>query len=140
MNLKMISILAVAAMISACASRDSQVPVTTTTTSDTKVVKSMDGSYEGVIVGTINPDSKFSKLKIGMKRPDVHTLIGIPNDAYTYLSGKGFIPFYFGNDARRINEYYEGEGCLVYTGGGGFGIPGGQLIGIYVDKTKNCFK
>jgi len=137
MNMKMFLILAFVTTISACASREAQKPVAS---NGTRVVKSMDGSYEGIIVGTANPDSKFSKLKIGMKKPDVQVLIGMPNDTYSYQSGKSWIPFYFGNDARRINAYYEGEGCLIYTAGGAFGIPGGQLIGIYVDKTRNCFK
>ncbi len=136
----MFLILAAVTTISACASTEARKPAATSTSTDTKVVKSMNGSYEGIIVGTINPDSKFAKLKIGMRKPEVQALIGIPNDTYTYQSGKSWIPFYFGNDARRLNAYYEGEGCLIYTAGGAFGIPGGQLIGIYVDKTNGCFK
>ncbi len=31
------------------------------------------------------------------------------------------IPFYFGNDARRMQVLYKGEGCLIFTAGGVMG-------------------
>ncbi|MEQ1636052.1 MAG: hypothetical protein ABL903_05120 [Methylococcales bacterium] len=102
-------------------------------------MSSIDGTYTGEIVGTVDPRSKFAKLKIGMEMPEVHALIKTPDDMQRYQSGKAWIPFYFGNDSFRVETYYEGEGCLTYTGGGTYGGTGGQLIRITVDKTKHCF-
>lgn len=108
------------------------------TNSDAKVVKSIDGTYTGEIVGTVAPDSKFAKLKIGMTMAEVHELIKAPDDMIRHETGKRWIPFYFGNDAQRIQTYYAGEGCLTYTGGNVFGGGGNQLIRITVHKTKQC--
>jgi hypothetical protein len=128
-------------LVTGCASKgQAQSQADPASPAETKVVKSMDGSYTGEIIGTIDPDSKFAKLKIGMMKSDVQALINPPDDMRFYESGKRWIPFYFGNDARRAMAYYEGEGCLTYTDGGGFGIPGGQLIRIHADKTGGCFK
>jgi hypothetical protein len=145
MNFKVLLISLAVIFISACASKSptqtqtAQPSVSEATASDTKVVKSIDGTYTGEIVGIIEPNSKFAKLKIGMEMPEVHALIKAPDDMQRYQSGKGWIPFYFGNDAFRVETYYAGEGCLTYTGGGSYGGTGGQLIRIKADKTKHCF-
>ena len=70
----------------------------------------------------------------------MHSAIGTPADMKRYESGKRWIPFYFGDDAQRIQTYYPGEGCLTYTGGGVFGGTGGQLIKIQSDTAKSCFE
>ena len=105
-----------------------------------KAVKSVDGTFTGEIIGDILPDSKFSKLKIGMMMSEVHSLIKAPDDLSRHETGKRWIPFYFGGDAQRLEAYYAGEGCLTYTGGNVFGGSGGKLIRITVDKTISCFQ
>jgi len=104
-----------------------------------RVVKSRDGSYTGEIIGTPAPDSKFSKLLIGMETTEVQKIVGrFPDQVHSYESGKRWIPFYFGNDARRMQVLYKGEGCLVFTGGGAFS-SGGDLIQIQVDPSGACY-
>ena len=85
------------------------------------------------------PKSQFAKLKIGMTMAEVNALIKAPNDMKRHETGKRWIPFYFGDDAQRVQVYYEGEGCLAYTGGNVFGGAGNQLIRITADTTKACF-
>lgn len=109
------------------------------TSGNTRVVKSRDGSYTGEISGTPAADSKFAKLLIGMEMNEVQKIVGrFPDEIHTYESGKRWIPFYFGNDARRVQVLYKGEGCLVFTGGGAF-AAGGDLIQIAVDPAGSCY-
>ncbi|MEC5215649.1 hypothetical protein RCH09_000580 [Actimicrobium sp. GrIS 1.19] len=143
MKLSFPLVLITAAVLSACASQKANdapapQPAATSATSGAPVAKVKEGSAEGEIIGTIRPGSKFAKLRIGMDVQKVQSLIKIPDEMHRYESGKRWIPFYFGDDAQRVQTYYEGEGCLTYTGGGVFGGTGGQLIKIEVDTTSGC--
>jgi hypothetical protein len=107
--------------------------------SGARIVKSRDGSYTGEIIGTPAADSKFAKLLIGMELNEVQKIIGrFPDETHSYESGKRWIPFYFGNDARRVQMLYKGDGCLIFTGGGAF-TSGGDLIQIQVDPSGTCY-
>lgn len=114
--------------------------VAATSTSDgTRVVKSRDGSYTGEIKGTPAADSKFAKLLIGMEMNEAQKIVGrFPDEMHSYESGKRWIPFYFGNDARRVQMLYKGEGCLIFTAGGAF-TSGGDLIQIVADPSGACY-
>ena len=104
-----------------------------------RVVKSRDGSYTGEIIGTPAAGSKFAQLQIGMDTNEAQKIVGrFPDQVHTYESGKRWIPFYFGNDARRMQVLYKGEGCLIFTGGGAFS-SGGDLIQIQVDPSGACY-
>ena len=113
-----------------------------TSTSDGKrIVKSRDGKFDGEIIGTPAPDSKFAKLVIGMSDQEVQGVLNrAPDRFHTYESGKRWIPFYFGNDARRMQALYKGEGCLVFTGGNIWGGGGSELIQIQVDAAGACYQ
>jgi hypothetical protein len=111
------------------------------TNSNIRVVKSRDGSYTGEIVGVPAADSKFARLQIGMDMSEVQNVLGrVPDRFHTYESGKRWIPFYFGNDARRAQALYKGEGCLIFTGGNVWGAAGGDLIQIAVDPSGACYQ
>jgi len=100
-----------------------------------------DGSYEGEILGTVRPGSRFAALRIGMDMAETQQLLGrAPDRLHTYESGKRWIPFYFGNDARRMQVLYKGEGCLTFTGGNVWGAAGGDLIAIHHDATGTCYQ
>jgi hypothetical protein len=108
--------------------------------SGSQTVKSRDGTYEGEITGKARPGSKFAALKIGMDMQEVQTAMGrTPDRFHSYESGKRWIPFYFGNDARRMQALYKGEGCLTFTGGNVWGSSGGDLIGIHHDAAGACY-
>lgn len=105
------------------------------------IAKSRDGSFEGEISGTAVPGSKFAQLQIGMQMDEVQGLFGrAPDRFHTYESGKRWIPFYFGNDARRMQVLYKGEGCLIFTAGGVMGGSGGDLLGIHHDPSGACYQ
>jgi len=145
--MRSIAVLVIAGLLSACASNSATTtssssgatPAAAEKPSNTRIVKSMDGSFEGEIVGTPAPNSRFAKLKIGMTMAEVNALIKAPDDLTRHETGKRWIPFYFGDDAQRMQAYYNGEGCLTYTGGNVFGGGGNQLIRITADTTRSCF-
>jgi hypothetical protein len=106
-----------------------------------RIVKSRDGSFSGELLGTPVADSKFAKLQIGMEMQETQDLMGrSPDRSHAYESGKRWIPFYFGNDARRVQAYYKGEGCLIFTGGNIWGGAGGDLIQIEFDASGACYQ
>lgn len=140
--MRSIAVLIMAGLLTACASsqpKTAATPAATEAPSNTKIVKSTDGSFEGEVVGNIAPNSRFSKLKIGMTMAEVNALIKAPDDLQRHETGKRWIPFYFGDDAQRMQALYSGEGCLTYTGGNVFGGGGNQLIRITADSTRSCF-
>jgi len=111
------------------------------TPAGTQIVKSRDGTFDGEVVGTARADSKFAKLQIGMQMNEVQDVMGrAPDRLHSYESGKRWIPFYFGNDARRMQVLYKGEGCLIFTAGNVWGGAGGDLIGIHHDASGACYQ
>lgn len=61
--------------------------------------------------------SPFSKLVMRSSEFDVRKILGEPDDTTSYMTGKIFIPFYFGTDAFRTDWLYEGQGRLVFSRG-----------------------
>lgn len=140
----LVALLMTASFVGGCASSsrsgsatgaDSQNP------EGARLVKSRDGKYKGRIIGTPAPDSKFAKLEIGMEMPEIMKIMERqPDESHTYESGKRWIPFYYGNDARRMQALFRGEGCLITTGGNIWGGAGGDLIEIHVDPKGACYQ
>jgi hypothetical protein len=116
-------------------------PAPTATTNEQPAVATKSqpaNNGEGTFVGTPAKNSKFAKLKIGMGRKEVEDLIGHPNDSHTYVTGKAWIPFYFGKDAYRFQTFYKNEGSLTFEGGGVTGTSG-KLIRVNVDAASNGY-
>jgi hypothetical protein len=144
-----ICVAAVAAFASGCASTPKPQTATAApapsaaapTQGATKIVKSKDGKFDGEVVGTAAPNSKFAKLLIGMQMNEVQDAMGhAPDRTHTYETGKRWIPLYFGSDARRLEALYTGEGCLTFTDGNVWGAAGGQLIRITNDASGACYQ
>lgn len=138
------TLLGLAAVVSGCASQGATPSASTAAqTPDygpTQTVKSRDGSIDGEIVGSVVPGGKFSKLQIGMKMPEVLALVGGPDGMDSHETGKRWIPFYFGGDARRVEAFYKGEGCLTYTGGNAWGGGDNRLIRITGTQRTDCME
>jgi hypothetical protein len=101
-------------------------------------VKGKD-SWEGEITGKAAPGSKFSQLQIGMSRAEVYSLVGNPSDQGAYITGKAWIPFYFGSDRYRYEAAYKGMGRLIFAGSAGFD-SNTHLIWIIHNKTDSGFR
>ncbi|MGM0952492.1 MAG: outer membrane protein assembly factor BamE domain-containing protein [Pseudomonadota bacterium] len=94
---------------------------------------------DGGIVGDIPEDSKFAKIEIGMPQAQVYDLIGPPTDTKTYITGKSFIPFYYGSDAARSDSIYKNEGHITFTGGTGFGANSFKVYRIVYDPSEDGY-
>lgn len=93
---------------------------------------------EEQIIGTIPPGSPFSKIEIGMSIKQVHDIIGEPTDSKNYVTGKAFIPFYYGSDRSRLENFYKGQGRLIFTGSG-IGGSNFKLHKIVYDSSENGY-
>jgi hypothetical protein len=65
-------------------------------------------------------NSPLAKVQVGMSVRDVEQILGPPNDENAYVTGKAFIPWYFGPDRSRRAYFYKGLGRVVFAGSGGF--------------------
>jgi hypothetical protein len=77
---------------------------------------------ESRIEGNFPSNSNFAKIKLGMTQGQVHEILGQPTDTKSYQTGKAWIPFYFGPDVMRTDEFYKGVGIVTYTGAGIGGV------------------
>lgn len=103
--------------------------------------KSVDGTFTGEVIGTAAPASGFAKLRIGMTPAQVQDIMDrAPDRNHSFESGKRWIPFYYGNDARRMQALYKSEGCLIFTDGNIWGGAGGDLVQIEVDPSGACYQ
>lgn len=57
----------------------------------------------------------FAKITRGMPENDVRKILGEPTDRRDYMTGKQFIPWYFGKDTSRSDWIYKGKGHVVFT-------------------------
>lgn len=87
-------------------------------------------NWEGEITGKPARNSKFARLQIGMSMQQVVDLAGPPTDRGAYVTGKAWIPFYFGSDRHRFEFVYKNQGRLIFAGGSLGDYSGGNLIWI----------
>jgi hypothetical protein len=81
-------------------------------------------------------DSPLAKIKIGMTAQEVSNILGMPTNQVSYATGKAWIPWYFGDDARRTEWSYKGMGRVVFTGGNVFGGGGGRVNRVDYDPSE----
>lgn len=59
--------------------------------------------------------SPLSKVQLGMNDAQVRKAIGEPDNSNAYMTGKAWIPFYFGPDTHRSDWFYNGQGRVVFS-------------------------
>lgn len=87
-------------------------------------------------VQPIPPGSPLAKITLGMTPQEVSNILGMPTNQVSYATGKAWIPWYFGDDARRTEWSYKGLGRVVFTGGNVFGGGGGHVNRVDYDPTE----
>lgn len=97
-------------------------------------------NWEGEITGKPAPGSKFTRLQIGMGMKQVVDLIGNPTDQGAYVTGKAWIPFYFGSDRHRYEFVYKNQGRLIFAGGSLGNYSGGNLIWIIHNQGESGYR
>ena len=98
------------------------------------------GGWEGEITGKPAPNSRFTRLEIGMPMKQVTDLVGQPTDHGVYMSGKAWIPFYYGSDRHRHELVYKGQGRLIFAGPSGFQYGSGNLIWIIHNPNEPGYR
>ncbi|HYB12366.1 MAG TPA: hypothetical protein VEG67_02775 [Myxococcota bacterium] len=61
------------------------------------------------------PGSPLAKIQAGMSDTEVRKILGDPDNANGYITGKAFIPYYFGPDTSRTDWLYKGKGRVVFS-------------------------
>jgi len=106
---------------------------------DTQKVKGIN-DWEGEISGERAPGCTFTKLQIGMSMKQVTDLIGQPTDPGAYMTGKAWIPFYFGSDRYRHEMVYRGMGRPIFAGGSAGDLTAGYLIMIIHNAQEGGYR
>jgi outer membrane protein assembly factor BamE (lipoprotein component of BamABCDE complex) len=81
-------------------------------------------------------DSPLAKVKTGMTEAQVLSIMGQPSDQGAYITGKAFIPWYFGSDTARVAYYYKGQGRVVFAAGG-IGNRAGTVQRVEYDPNED---
>jgi hypothetical protein len=98
------------------------------------------GDWEGDITGKPAAGSRFTKLTIGMGMRQVTDITGQPTDQGAYVTGKAWIPFYFGSDRYRHELVYKGQGRLIFAGGSAGDWSNGHLIWIIHNAAEPGYR
>jgi hypothetical protein len=66
--------------------------------------------------------TKLAQIQLGMADTDVRRILGEPDSSKNYVTGKQFIPYYYGTDTARTEWIYHKQGRITlsrnqYTGG-----------------------
>ena len=96
--------------------------------------------FDGEITGIAPANSCFTRLQIGMGLRQTVDTCGPPTDQGAYITGKAFIPFYFGSDRSRLELVYKGEGRLIFAGGAIGNYSGGNLIWIIHAANESGYR
>jgi len=107
--------------------------------SDTVHVKGLN-DWEGDITGKPAAGSKFTRLTIGMGMRQVTDIVGPPTDQGAYITGKAWIPFYFGSDRYRHELVFKGQGRLIFAGGSAGNWSNGNLIWIIHNAAEPGYR
>ena len=59
--------------------------------------------------------SKLSKVALDSNDAAVRKIMGDPDSSNAYMTGKAFIPFYYGPDTHRTDWMYKGQGRVVFS-------------------------
>ena len=59
--------------------------------------------------------SPLAKVTVGMNDTQVRKILGDPDNANSYMTGKSWIPFYYGSDTTRSDWMYKGMGRVVFS-------------------------
>jgi hypothetical protein len=75
-----------------------------------------------------------------MSMNEVAALIGQPTDRGAYVTGKAWIPFYYGSDRHRLEYVYKNQGRLIFAGGSMNDWSGGNLIWIIHNPNEPGYR
>ncbi len=59
--------------------------------------------------------SPLAKIELRMNDTQVRNILGAPDNANAYMTGKAWIPYYYGSDTTRTDWMYKGQGRVVFS-------------------------
>ena len=83
-------------------------------TSDSGTSSSASSSASGGMQ-SVPSSSKLARINKGMTDVQVRKILGEPDNSSNYMTGKAWIPFYFGGDTHRSEWIYSGVGRVVFS-------------------------
>jgi len=83
--------------------------------------------------------SKMAQIAPGMREPEVMRIMGPPDDSHAYITGKAFIPWYFGPDRTRFAAYWRGQGRVIFMGGNAWGGGRGKVVRVEYDPSEDGY-
>jgi hypothetical protein len=83
--------------------------------------------------------SPLSKIKVDMGINEVYATIGTPTDTSSYVTGKAWIPFYYGGDTHRMEARYKGQGRVIFAPNSAFSGDM-RVISVEYDPTETGYK
>ena len=63
----------------------------------------------------IPESSPLAKVELNMNDEQVRSTLGSPDASNAYMTGKAWIPFYYGPDTSRTDWLYKGQGRVVFS-------------------------
>ena len=81
--------------------------------------------------------NKLAQVQPGMSAADVMNILGPPDATTKAATGKAWIPYYYGNAARREYYFYKGVGQVIFADGNVFGGAGGEVLGVHYDPGED---
>jgi ABC-type Fe3+-hydroxamate transport system substrate-binding protein len=105
------------AVLGACASGSSSSSSGTSTATENKTAAEPAKPAAEAKTADVPPPAghPFAKVTVGMSDAEVRKVLGEPDNANAYMTGKQFIPFYFGPDQSRTDWMYKGKGRIVFS-------------------------
>ena len=85
-----------------------------TSNAPSREVTGLDG-WTGTITGSARAGSRFERLQIGMERSEVVRIAGRPTSEFSHITGKAFIPYFYGSGGAEIKMAYSGLGRLILS-------------------------
>jgi hypothetical protein len=107
--------------------------------SNTSSADSQPAAEENPIPVPIPANSIFTKIKIGMDQQQVYALLGPPTSSGAYVTGKAWIPFYYGGDKTRTIARYKGEGYIIFSQNNSFSSTY-NVQSIHYDANETGFE
>ena len=116
------------------------VSLTTEIGCSSRSASSPDAGAAPAAAKAIPADSPLAKIQPGMTMSQVIEALGQPTDRNNYMTGKAWIPFYYGGDKREEAWHYKGQGRVVFKGGNEFGGDSGTVLYVDYDPSDSGFR
>jgi hypothetical protein len=83
------------------------------------------------------PGTPLARIELGMREHHVLNILGEPTSREGYVTGKSWIPYYYGSDTSRLDFKYKGVGRVVFGRNRWSGTT--KVIRVDVDPSEDGY-